>query len=230
MKEYFENYGIKLNERQVEQFRLYYSMLVLTNKFVNLTAITKEPEVWVKHFLDSVLPMNEIPQGARVLDVGSGAGFPGVPLAILRPDIDLTLIDSVEKRTNFLQGLVARIGVRAEIIHTRAEDYAHTTARESFDVVTARAVSALSSLDEYVLPFVKDNGIFLAYKGSNAEEEYKVAKKGITIMGGKLEKTLNFTLPDDMGERKVLVIRKVKPTPKKFPRDKNLPRIRPVLK
>ena len=278
------------------EFEKYYSQLIEYNSKVNLTAITERNEVFVKHFLDSILPIAEIKTGASVVDVGSGAGFPSLPIKIVRPDISLTMVDSLNKRVNFLNEVLADLGIKnAKAVHSRAEDFCVKT-REKFDVAVARAVAKLNTLVEYLLPLVKVGGVVLAYKGSGYIDELNEAQKAIEILGGKVEKVLTYNLPvslekesqynlseknstkpknglenksvtksnnienenlsnsklsnleystttiqksvenenstakqnETLGERNIIVIKKIKPTPKQYPRGQNKPKTQPI--
>lgn len=229
IKNIFEKYNFSLTENQINQFAIYMDFLLEENQKYNLTAITDKEEIVVKHFVDSVLPEKEIEKGASVIDVGTGAGFPGVPLKILRPDIKLTLLDSLQKRINFLNALLAKLGIEGvTTLHSRAEDYA-VKAREKFDISLSRAVASVPTLSEYLLPFVKVGGKTLMYKGISANEELEIGKKAITILGGKLEKIVEFKLTEVDSERNVVVIKKINKTDKKYPRGKNLPKTKPIL-
>ena len=208
-------------------FNLYFEKLVSYNEKVNLTAITEKDQVFNKHFLDSILPVDVIPQNSSMVDVGTGAGFPSLPLKIVRSDINLTMVDSLNKRINFLNELTAELKINTTNIHARAEDFALKN-REKFDVAVARAVARLNTLLEYLLPLVKVGGIVLAYKGSSADEEIEEAKNAITVLGGKVKQVLHFDLPDSQGERNIIVIEKIKSTPKQYPRGKNLPKLNPI--
>ena len=208
-------------------FNLYFEKLVSYNEKVNLTAITEKDQVFNKHFLDSILPVDVIPQNSSMVDVGTGAGFPSLPLKIVRSDINLTMVDSLNKRINFLNELTAELKINTTNIHARAEDFALKN-REKFDVAVARAVARLNTLLEYLLPLVKVGGIVLAYKGSSADEEIEEAKNAITVLGGKVKQVLHFDLPDSQGERNIIVIEKIKTTPKQYPRGKNLPKLNPI--
>lgn len=229
------------------EFEKYYTWLIEYNSKVNLTAITEKNEVYVKHFLDSILPIAEIKPGARVIDVGTGAGFPSLPIKIVKTDIDLTMVDSLNKRINFLDEVVAGLGIKnAKAVHSRAEDFCQNN-REKFDVAVARAVAKLNTLLEYLLPLVKVGGIVLAYKGSGYADELKDAQKAIETLGGKVEKVLTYNLPtsldetqnnsknenfsvkiETLGERNIIVIKKIKPTPKQYPRSQNKPKTQPI--
>lgn len=230
MKDLFKKHNITLTDSQVEKLDKFFALLVEANEYMNLTAITEEKEVWVKHFLDSVLAVDEIPADASLIDVGTGAGFPGIPLAILRPDIKVTLVDSLNKRVNFLKDVCDKLGIDANIIHSRAEDLARTEHREAYDVCVARAVSPLVTLCEYTLPFVKKGGIFIAYKGASAKDEINASLYAMSVMGGYLSKEELHELPFDMGSRNILIIKKVDDTPITYPRGQNLPKLKPLVK
>lgn len=221
-----ENY-INLIEKNKNYFDIYYQNLISYNEKVNLTSIIDKNEVFIKHFLDSILSVDEIQQNARLIDVGAGAGFPSLPIKIVRPDIDITMLDSLNKRITFLNYICEKLNIKSTNIHMRAEDFAKTN-REKFDVGVARAVAKLNTLAEYILPLLKVGGIMIAYKGSNIDEELTQSKSALTILGGKHVKTLHFTLPNEMGERNIVIIKKVNPTPVKYPRDKNLPKLKPL--
>lgn len=194
---------------------------------VNLTAITEKQDVFTKHFLDSILSIDSIPQNARLIDIGAGAGFPSLPLKIVRPDIDLTMLDSLNKRITFLNILTSKLNIKSNNIHARAEEYCMKH-REEYDVAVARAVASLDTLAEYLLPFVKVGGVVLAYKGSNINEEVFSAKNAIATLGGEISDILHFDLPNQMGERNIVVITKVKPTPIQYPRQQNKPKTDPI--
>lgn len=232
MKEFltqtFKKYGFELTTLEQQQFEKYFEFLVQENQKFNLTAITKFEDVVVKHFIDSILPAKEIKQNALVIDVGTGAGFPGVPLKILRPDINLTLLDSLQKRVKFLEEVCSLLNLtNVKCVHSRAEDYTKST-REKFDVSLSRAVAPLPCLCEYLLPYVKVGGKVLMYKSASLDEELK-QNGAITLLGGKIEKTLTFTLDEYESTRNILIIKKVKPTPIKYPRGKNQPRTNPLV-
>lgn len=221
LQNYIKDYKITLTENQYEQFQKYFELLAEWNKKMNLTAITDESGVALKHFADSLSLLNfvDIPQNSSLADVGTGAGFPGVVLKIARPDIKLTLIDSLNKRLVFLGEVCAQLGIEAELIHSRAEDGARDEKlRESFDFAVSRAVARMNVLSEYCLPYVKVGGAFCAMKGAQANEEFKESLNAINTLGGKLEKEYFFELPENGGERAIAVVRKVKNTPQKYPR------------
>ena len=221
LQNYIKDYKITLTENQYEQFQKYFELLVEWNEKMNLTAITDESGVALKHFADSLSLLNfvDIPQNSSLADVGTGAGFPGVVLKIARPDIKLTLIDSLNKRLVFLGEVCAQLGIEAKLIHSRAEDGARDEKlRESFDFAVSRAVARMNVLSEYCLPYVKVGGAFCAMKGAQANEEFKESLNAINTLGGKLEKKYFFELPENGGERAIAVVRKVKNTPQKYPR------------
>lgn len=221
LQNYIKDYKITLTGNQYEQFQKYFELLAEWNEKMNLTAITDESGVALKHFADSLSLLNfvDIPQNSSLADVGTGAGFPGVVLKIARPDIKLTLIDSLNKRLVFLGEVCAQLGIEAELIHSRAEDGARDEKlRESFDFAVSRAVARMNVLSEYCLPYVKVGGAFCAMKGAQANEEFKESLNAINTLGGKLEKKYFFELPENGGERAIAVVRKVKNTPQKYPR------------
>lgn len=221
LQNYIKDYKITLTENQYEQFKKYFELLVEWNEKMNLTAITDESGVALKHFADSLSLLNfvDIPQNSTLADVGTGAGFPGVVLKIARPDIKLTLIDSLNKRLVFLNEVCSQLGIDAELIHSRAEDGARDEKlRESFDFVASRAVARMNVLSEYCLPYVKVGGAFCAMKGAQANEEFKESLNAINTLGGKLENKYFFELPENGGERAIAVVRKVRNTPQKYPR------------
>lgn len=221
LQNYIKDYKITLTENQYEQFQKYFELLAEWNEKMNLTAITDESGVALKHFADSLSLLNfvDIPQNSTLADVGTGAGFPGVVLKIARPDIKLTLIDSLNKRLVFLGEVCAQLGIEAELIHSRAEDGARDEKlRESFDFAVSRAVARMNVLSEYCLPYVKVGGAFCAMKGAQANEEFKESLNAINTLGGKLENKYFFELPENGGERAIAVVRKVRNTPQKYPR------------
>lgn len=212
--------GISLTDEQLKRFDLLSELLVEQNKTMNLTAITDPDGIAVKHFADSisVLSACEFAQGARVMDIGTGAGFPGIPLLIMRPDIDLTMVDSTAKKLKYVQSTVDSLGLIATTLHTRAEEAGQSKEyREKFDIVCSRAVAALNVLCEYCLPFVKVGGIFVAMKGAKAQEEIADAKAAIKLLGGKIIDEKSFSLSDG-GERTLVVIKKISQIPPKYPR------------
>ena len=220
LEEWCRENHITITENQKANFEIYSKMLVEWNEKMNLTAITEESEIAVRHFIDSisVLKYIDINPSASVIDIGTGAGFPGIPIKIMRPDIRLTLLDSLNKRLVFLSELCKTIGISAEIVHARAEEYAQKAEyRESFDYAVSRAVANLPSLCEYCIPYVKKSGTFISMKGSEAENEIALSANAISILGGHLENVYRFVLPDE-SRRRIIVISKVSHTPAKYPR------------
>lgn len=205
-----------LTEAQAEKLCRYYDMLIDWNSRMNLTAITGEEEALKKHFGDSLLPLELIPKGARLIDVGTGAGFPGLPIAIARPDVKVTLLDSLNKRIGFLKEVCAALNIEAECIHARAEDGGRNPAlREKFDIAVSRAVARVSPLAEYTVPFVKVGGRSLMYKGPQAAEELKEAERALELLccTGEIRE-----YPAEWGERRVIILTKRRPTPRAYPR------------
>lgn len=210
----------KLNDIQREQFEKYFNFLIEENCKINLTAIIEKDEVYIKHFYDSLLinQVIDINNVKNICDIGSGAGFPSIPLKIVYPHLEITIIEPIQKRTNFLKKLVQVLNLDGiNVINGRAEDEI-INYRESFDIVTARAVAKMDILSELCIPYVKVGGYFLAMKGKNFEEELNDAKRAIKILGGKLEQSEVFTLPEEMGSRGLIKIVKVKPTKNQYPR------------
>ncbi len=224
--------GVTLSEKQVEQFIQYYEMLVEWNQVMNLTAITEYDEVMKKHFVDSVslIKAYDVTQPTTVIDVGTGAGFPGLALKIAYPNLQVTLLDSLNKRINFLNAVIEKLGLTGvETVHGRAEDFAKPDKlREKFDLCVSRAVANLSTLSEYCLPFVKPGGLFISYKSEKISEEMAAAKSAIFLLGGKVENQVEFTLPDSDIYRNLFIIKKEKATPKKYPRKAGLPSKEPL--
>lgn len=224
--------GIELTDRQIEKFLLYYEMLVEWNGFMNLTAITEYDEVMKKHFIDSLslIKAYDLSQEKKVIDIGTGAGFPGLVLKIAFPQLEITLLDSLNKRIQFLDAVIQNLSLTGvETVHGRAEDFAKPEKlRECFDLAVSRAVSNLSTLSEYCLPFVKQGGYFISYKSEKISEETEAAKNAITLLGGKIRKQVDFTLPDSNIYRNFLLIEKVSATPKKYPRKAGLPSKEPL--
>ena len=227
-----EALGITLTEQQINQFLIYYEMLVEWNEVMNLTAITEYEEVMKKHFVDSIslVKAYDVSKSVSVIDVGTGAGFPGLALKIAYPQLKLTLLDSLNKRIQFLNAVIVKLGLDGvDTIHGRAEDFAKPgKLREKYDLCVSRAVANLSTLSEYCLPFVKEGGEFISYKSEKIQEEMVKAEKAISILGGKVVKQVEFTLPDSDIYRNLFVIRKVKKTPGKYPRKAGLPSREPL--
>lgn len=220
LSEYAEKLNLKLTPEQTADFQTYMELLIEWNQKINLTAITEPKEVAVKHFLDSltVLECVKLNSGAKVIDVGTGAGFPGLPLKIMHHDIQLTLLDSLNKRLIFLKEVCAALKLEASLIHARAEEGGRQNQlREKFDIATARAVAPLNLLCEYCLPFLRVGGVFVAMKGPHCVEEVENSKKAITLLGCVLKQQKELILPDG-SERTLLVIKKCKTTPDIYPR------------
>lgn len=224
--------GVQLSEHQLAQFDTYYRLLVEWNEKMNLTAITEKEEVYLKHFYDSVTAgfYYDFNQHITVCDVGAGAGFPAIPLKICFPDIRLTVVDSLNKRIGFLQHVVDELGLEnVSLYHDRAETFAHRPEfRQQFDLVMARAVARLSVLSELCLPLVKKGGHFLGMKGANLPEEVKDGEKAVKLLGGTVQEVHSFLLPIEESERNIILIEKVKETPKKFPRKPGTPNKSPI--
>ena len=223
---------VSLTKDQIQSFLVYYEMLTEWNEFMNLTTITEYDEVMKKHFIDSISlckAMN-VDQNISVIDVGCGAGFPGLALKIAYPQFKVTLLDSLNKRVQFLEAVIEKLGLTdITCIHGRAEDFAKKgKLRESFDLVVSRAVANLTTLSEYCLPYAKVGGCFIPYKSEKVSEEMKNATKAIQILGGKLERQVEFDLPDTDYYRNLLVIKKEKATPGKYPRKAGLPSKEPI--
>lgn len=223
--------GIALSAAQIEQFETYYHLLVEWNEKMNLTAITKKPEVYLKHFYDSISAafFYDFNRPLSICDVGAGAGFPSLPIKICYPELKVTIVDSLMKRIGFLEHLAEQLSLtNVHFYHDRAETFAQKADhREKYDVVTARAVARMSVLSELCIPLVKPNGTFLAMK-ANVTEEMATAQKAITILGGEVANIHQFVLPNEESERNIIVINKVKPTPKKYPRSPGTPNKAPI--
>lgn len=213
-------YGVRLSEKQAGQFQTYMEMLVEWNEKINLTAITEPDQVAEKHFLDSltVLSSCQIKEGAKVIDVGTGAGFPGLVLKMARPDIELTLLDGVNKKLNFLGEVCGALDLEARLVHKRAEEAGRDKEmRERFDLAAARAVASLNVLSEYCLPLVKMKGFFVAMKGPGAEQELAEAQRALELLGGGKMERKQVQLPT-AGERNIILVQKLRFTPKEYPR------------
>ncbi len=227
-----KEYGITLSDSQIDQFMMYYEILIEWNQVMNLTAITVFDEVCTKHFLDSISLCKAIDctQEYTLMDVGTGAGFPGIPLKIAFPNLQITLLDSLGKRVKFLNEVIQRLGLHGiQAIHGRAEDYAKANLlREKFDICVSRAVANLSTLSEYCIPYVKEGGFFISYKSEKLSEEMSNAKKAIEILGGNIVSQNEFLLPNSDIYRNLLVIQKIALTPKKYPRKAGLPSKEPL--
>lgn len=227
-------HNFDLTDKQKTQFEQYFKDLVETNEHVNLTRITDKEDVYLKHFFDSITPLltfkDVFTKGATLCDVGAGAGFPSIPLKILLPDLKITIVDSLAKRLTFLKGLIAKLGLsEVELVHGRAEDVGQNKLyREHFDLVTARAVANMTVLSEYCLPLVKKGGYFVALKGPKVEGELEESSKAIQVLGGEKVSETELTLPNSDEERTLILIKKIKQTPKKYPRQAGAPRRKPI--
>jgi 16S rRNA (guanine527-N7)-methyltransferase len=227
-----EEKGISLSSHQLNQFERYYQLLVEWNEKMNLTAITEKNEVYLKHFYDSVSAAFyvDFTEPLTICDVGAGAGFPSIPLKICFPHLNVTIVDSLNKRITFLQHLANELGLEGtSFYHDRAETFGKKPEhRESYDLVIARAVARMSVLSELCLPLVKVGGQFIAMKGASASEELQLGKKALSVLGGTVLDMHSFNLPFDSGERNIIVVQKEKPTPKKYPRKPGTPNKSPI--
>ncbi|MBR2179109.1 MAG: 16S rRNA (guanine(527)-N(7))-methyltransferase RsmG [Selenomonadaceae bacterium] len=226
-----EKFNIELNDNQLEKFDIFYDLVVEWNNKVNLTAITDPSDFAIKHIIDSISIWNDdkFQSVESMIDVGTGAGFPGIPLKIYRPHIKVTLLDSLAKRINFLRAAVDLLQLEnVELIHSRAEDAAHSSAlRETFDLAVSRAVARLNILAEYCVPFVRVHGYFAALKGSNIKEELQDAKGAVKLLGGKDVECIKIILPND-NERNLIYIKKASKTVGKYPRKAGVPERKPL--
>lgn len=226
--------GFALTSMQRKQFNLYFQELTAANQHVNLTRITSINDVYLKHFFDSLTPLltfkDLFPKGVNLCDVGAGAGFPSLPLKIVRPDLQITIVDSLAKRLKFLAKLLPKLGLKdVQLVHGRAEDIGQNVHyRQQFTLVTARAVAKMAVLSEYCLPLVKENGYFIALKGPQVEQELADSQKALHVLGGHLQAKKEIVLPNSDEKRSLLVIRKVKKTPAKYPRQAGTPRRKPI--
>ncbi len=233
IKERCEAEGIILSPEHCGKLYIYFEKVIETNKVMNLTAITDFEEFVTKHFVDSLMISKayDMKNVTTLLDVGTGAGFPGIPIKILYPDIEILLLDSLNKRLNFLNEVITSLELKnISTIHARAEELqSKGDYRDHFDLVVSRAVAALPTLSEYCLPYVKKGGAFISYKSRGAEEEISESKKAISVLGGKLISTKNFTLAGTDYERTLIVVEKTKETPKKYPRSGGKPSKQPII-
>ena len=224
-----KNYNIDIDDKQIEQFYIYMKKILDWNEKVNLTAIKNEDEFIVKHFVDSLTVSRYVVNSKSLIDIGTGAGFPGIPLKIINENLKVTLIDSVNKKLNVIKNINNELNLKdLEIIHTRAEDLAiKKDYRECYDIATTRAVSNLTTILEYMLPFVKIGGYAICMKGPNFKEELKDSKKAIEILGGQFEKIESLNVGNEL-ERNIIIIKKVKQTPNKYPRGQGKPLKEPI--
>ena len=222
--------NIQVQNEQIEQLYNYMNLLIEWNEKINLTAITEPSEIILKHFVDSLTISKYINKNEKIADIGTGAGFPGIPLKILNPDNDIVLIDSLNKRINFLNEVIKELGLeKIETIHGRAEELGQNIKyREKYDIAASRAVANLSTLSEYLLPFIKKSGYCICMKSANIEEEINNAKSAINILGGSIEKVEKFNLPGSEIGRSIIKINKDKNTPKKYPRKAGMPSKNPL--
>ena len=226
-----EKYELNIDEFKCQQFEKYFELLVEWNSFMNLTSITEKNDVMIKHFLDSIIVAKYFHLNNKALiDVGTGAGFPGLPLKIFNPDLKVTLLDSLNKRINFLNTVIDQLELKdISAIHFRAEDAAHNGQyREKYDIAVSRAVANLSTLSEYCLPFVKKDGFFISYKAGDSEEEINNSKNAIKLLGGKINKVEDFILPESDAQRVFVFIKKLENTDKKYPRKAGVPAKKPL--
>lgn len=227
----FANNNISINDLQINNFEKFYNLLIETNKTHNLTAITDKEEVITKHFLDSILPINIIPDESKIIDIGCGAGFPSIPLKIMNSSLNIFAIDSVGKKVDFVESTVKNLEISENFtaIHTRIEDLAKNKEyRETFDFVVSRAVAPLSVILEYSAPFLKNNGYILSYKGTNYAEELKNSENALKILNCKVEEILKFNISELNTTRYILKIKKIGNISTKYPRGQNKPRISPL--
>lgn len=229
LKEKAKLINIELEDKQIEKFYNYMKLLLEWNEKINLTAITEPKEVILKHFIDCATILKYIENNMSIVDVGTGAGFPGIPLNIINSNANYTLVDSLNKRINFLNEVIEKVKLQnINTVHSRIEDFTKNN-KESFDIATSRAVASLNILLEYLLPLVKVGGICICMKGSNAKEEIENASKALEILGGKIEKVEEIILPDSDIERNIVIVRKVKNTPNKYPRKAGMATKEPIV-
>ena len=220
----FNKNEISINNEIINNFLIFFKELIEWNNNINLTGITQEDEVLVKHFLDSSYPQFLFQKNSKILDIGAGAGFPSLPLKIVRDDLQITMLDSLNKRVKFLNHIIETLKLTdISAIHSRIEDF---NQKEKFDYVVVRAVASLPTLIEFALPFLKNGGMFVAYKSNNIEDELQKSQSALKILGGKIEKVINYDIENN--KRTLIIIKKIKACDKKFPRGKNLPKTNPL--
>lgn len=229
--------NIDISDEQIKQFEKYYEFLVEKNKVMNLTAITEKEDVILKHFIDSIAVIPYLKEldffekdNLSIIDIGTGAGFPGIPLKIMLPNVKFTLLDSLNKRISFLNEVIDLLGLNNIVaVHGRAEDYAFDNIyREKYDLCVSRAVANLSTLSEYCIPFIKKDGMFISYKAGDSEEEINNSKNAIKLLGGKINKVEEFVLPESDANRVFVIIKKINNTDKKYPRKAGIPSKKPL--
>ena len=230
MIDYGKEIHIVFTEEQLQKFYQYMNLLIEWNKKINLTAIVAPKEIILKHFIDSLTIIKYIDKSKTVIDIGTGAGFPGIPIKIVRPDLKVTLLDSLNKRINFLHEVIKELGLEnITAVHARIEEYAKNRQyREKYDVATSRAVANLTTLSEYMLPMVEINGMAICMKGAEIDEEILKSKNSIKILGGKVNKKEEFVLPKSDYKRNLILIEKIKQTPSKYPRKPGIPSKEPL--
>ncbi len=232
MNNLFANSGFKLSKEQESKFSSYYRLISEWNERTDITNIVEEKDVYIKHFLDSLLlhKSSLIKNESKLIDIGTGGGFPGIPLKLLDESLEVTLLDSLNKRIKFLNCVVEDLNLnKVYPIHARAEEYARDKDyREQYDIATSRAVADMRTLVEYCLAYVKPGGYFIAMKGPNFKEEVESAKNAIDIMGGRLENIITYSLPEAYGDRSLIIIKKIKRTPGRYPRGQGKPRSNPL--
>ncbi len=230
MQEKSKDLGVRFSVEQTEQFFEYMNLLIEWNEKMNLTAITEPEDIILKHFIDSITILKEIKEDVKLVDVGTGAGFPGIPISIMKPSIKVTLVDSLNKRLMFLQEVADKLNLKnINMLHMRAEELGQNKKyRESFDIATSRAVANLSTLSEYLIPLVKVNGKVISMKASSAQKEIKQANNAINVLGGAIKKIEEFNLPQSDIGRTIIVINKIKHTPEKYPRKSGIPSKEPL--
>ena len=222
--------GVRFSVEQMDKFYKYMNLLIEWNEKINLTAIIEPNEIILKHFIDSITILKDIKDGSTVVDVGTGAGFPGIPLSIMNPTLKITLVDSLNKRLIFLQEVINELDLKnVELVHARAEEFGRNKKyREKFDIATSRAVANLATLSEYLLPLVKINGKAISMKAGNASQEIEGAKKAIKTLGGNINNIEEFNLPQSDIGRTIIIIDKIKETPGKYPRKPGTPSKEPI--
>ena len=231
LKSELNDLNLMFHEKQLDQFYNYMNILLEENEKINLTAITDPEEIITKHFIDSLTIYKYIGNASKIIDIGTGAGFPGIPLKIINPNLNITLVDSLNKRINFINKVKNYLNLtNINVIHARAEELAKQIKyREKYDIATSRAVASLNVLLEYLMPYVKIGGKCICMKGSNIDEELKESTKAIQILGGKIEKIEKITLPNTDIKRNIIIIKKEKQTPNSYPRKAGIPSKKPIV-